>query len=147
MFVFSFIILFKISEHPSTKVFRKRFGVSLSELCEQHSITRCTSCGLSALSFKNRASPQSSIWQHLLHKCHCLVGHCHMFKINFTKPSLSNLDLKWQILIWSYLKDNTFPEITFTLPYILWFGSPKLWFKILFMILSDISATKCHLKK
>ena len=65
-------------------------------------------------------------WQHFYHKCHCFIGYCHMFTIkhydtliyfpdqnfNFSNPSLCNFDLRWQILIWSYLIDNTFTEIT-----------------------------------
>ena len=72
-------------------------------------------------------------WQHFFRKCHCFVGYCHMFTIkhlwynglfsrsnfNFTNPSLCNFGLKWQILIWSYLKDNHFTEITVHLPYFL----------------------------
>ena len=72
-------------------------------------------------------------WQHFYHKCHCFVGYCHMFTIkhyntliyfpdqnfNFSNPPLCNFDLRWQILIWSYLIDNTFTEITVPLPYTL----------------------------
>ena len=97
-------------------------------------------------------------WQHFNHKCHCFVGYWHMFTIkhydtliyfpdqnfNFSNPFLCNFDLRWQILIWSYLIDNHFTEITVHLPCFLQFCSPKLWFEILSMILSEIGATKCH---
>ena len=97
-------------------------------------------------------------WQHFYHKCHCFVGYWHMFTIkhydtliyfpdqnfNFSNPFLCNFDLRWQILIWSYLIDNHFTEITVHLPCFLQFCSPKLWFEILSMILSEIGATKCH---
>ena len=72
-------------------------------------------------------------WQHFFHKCHCFIGYCHMVTIkhyntliyfpdqnfNFSNPSLCNFDLRWQILIWLYLTDNHFTEITVPLPYTL----------------------------
>ena len=62
-------------------------------------------------------STQSSEWRIFLHKCHYLVGNCHIFKLkhydllihipgqnsNFTKPFSCNFDLKWQFLLYLYL--------------------------------------------